>query len=95
MDKYEEFKKWFENQDEIIWHSVKYNTGFIGSEPFNEFEKELKEKQKEEKIKKIIADAIRTTPLNEISEPKPHTIYCGDELIDKIYNKLKKGEYLK
>lgn len=95
-DKYEEFKEWFKEQTDISWratgcHFVDYDDDL----PFSKFEHEQEEKQKEEKIKKIIADAIRTTPLSEISEPKPHTIYCGDKLIDKIYNKLKKGEYLK
>lgn len=80
MDKYEEFKKWFENQDEIIWHSVKCNTGFIGSEPFNEFEKYLEETEKKEQIKKAIKKGFNTDM---------------DSTVERIYNSLKEGGYLK
>ena len=90
-DKYEEFKKWFNNNDEIIWHSVKCNTGFIGSEPFNEFEKELEEKQKENEIKQLIRK------ITEMTIEHTKRTYRGDlidNLTDGIFIELKKGGYL-
>ena len=95
MDKYEEFKKWFKEQTDISWratgcHFVDYDDDL----PFSKFEHEQKEKQKEKKIKEIIADAIITTPLRETISPK-NTMYCGDEVIDKIYYSLNRGGYLK
>jgi hypothetical protein len=89
-DKYEEFKEWFKHhptdEDEI-------DLVFAIGNLFKEFEEELKEKDKEKKVKEIIRDSIVTTPLTSTSLPKPHELYCSDELVNKLFNKLK-GEGL-
>ena len=84
-DKYEEFKKWFNNNDKIRWYSVTFSTSYTGNEPFNEFEKELKEKEKERQVKSALLEIIHRNI-------KPHTV-CVD--IDRLYHELKDVGILK
>lgn len=110
-DKYDEFKEWFMELENIPSKVDLTDTPFSVPLPavygklkvnkekvFELFEKEQAEKQKEKQIKKAIKEVFNTIPLNEI--PKEYhreccTVLVPIDIIDGIYQKLKQQDLIK
>lgn len=87
-DKYEKFKKWFNNQNDISWYVNCHKVHFIGDDPFEMFEKEQEEKEKEITIKQTISYAIFNINF--------YTLSIGNQKkVTTAYNNIKNKDLLK